>query len=72
MAAAAQAAGGNVNAFADQHFKQYGEAERRDFFDANAYLQENPDVFAAGANPFEHYYPVRPEVRPRCADERRG
>jgi hypothetical protein len=54
MAAAGQA-GGNVNAFADQHYRDYGQKEGRSVFDANAYLQENPDVFAAGVNPFEHY-----------------
>ena len=47
--------GQNVNAFADHHFQTYGKDENRSIFDAAQYLRENPDVAAAGANPFQHY-----------------
>jgi hypothetical protein len=55
VAAAAQRAGGDVNAFAAKHYQDYGKNEGRKFFDANAYYQQNPDVWEAGANPFQHY-----------------
>jgi hypothetical protein len=52
---AAQQAGGNHTDYALNHLMSFGDDEDRRFFDANAYLQQNPDVFAAGANPFQHY-----------------
>lgn len=55
VAEAAKNSGQNVNAFAEHHYQQFGQNEGRGVFDANAYLLENPDVFAAGANPFQHY-----------------
>ena len=53
--AAAKQAGGDVNAYADQHWMNFGQNEGRGIFDPTTYLQQNPDVAASGMNPFEHY-----------------
>ena len=55
VAKAAERSGTDINAFADQHYSTYGQSEGRRVFDDAEYLRENPDVFKAGANPFEHY-----------------
>ena len=51
---------GDVDNFdlAQHHYSSYGWAERRDpnsTFDTSAYLDDNPDVRAAGMDPLMHY-----------------
>lgn len=45
-------------AFAEQHYNTFGRMEGSNpnaRFNTNEYLQSNPDVRAAGVNPFQHY-----------------
>jgi hypothetical protein len=53
--AAGQKSGLSPGDFARQHLLAYGEDEGRGFFDPVAYLQQNPDVAAAGTDPMSHY-----------------
>lgn len=52
---AARASGMDPNKFADQHWKNYGQNEGRQFFDSVKYLDQNQDVAAAGVDPLQHY-----------------
>ena len=52
------AGGSNWPQYAEQHFNTYGWAELTNpnaTFNTREYLTANPDVAAAGVNPFQHY-----------------
>ena len=58
VAQAATVAGGDIFAFASQHYDTYGWKEGRDpnaVFDTKGYLAAYGDVAAAGVNPLNHY-----------------
>ena len=55
VAKAAWSSNQDLNAFADQHFKNFGQNENRDIFNADLYRIQNPDVAAAGVDPLQHY-----------------
>jgi hypothetical protein len=52
---AAKASGRDPTAFGLEHLWNYGVGEGRTGFDNAGYLAQNPDVAAAGVNPFQHY-----------------
>ena len=52
---AARSSGQDPTKFGLEHLKTYGQDEGRKFFDEQGYLEQNPDVWAAGTDPFEHY-----------------
>ena len=53
---AAQASGQDPTKFGLEHFQNFGGNEGRGFFDEQGYLEQNPDVAAAGMDPTAHWF----------------